>query len=163
MKREYIVGSLVLLFGLALAGFTPSAHAAETGLQQKDLADLQKALNSLEMALSSLSSLISLAENAPEATVLPVAEMNAVLGGISNSLIGLRGELARLDMGSNMALGAELPEVEAVAGEKSEETSLFASLNLVSIAIPSLIVLLTVLIFIFAFMGRKADSQTATS
>jgi hypothetical protein len=159
MKKGIVMGLLGLLFGLALFGFTNTASAAET---QPDLMVLQQALDSLEVALNQLSLVLSNLENVElsAGATLPLSAMNATLGEISANLIDLGGTLARLD-GSPVNLGAAMPGVELVADEVtgSGEKSLLASLNFMTIVIPSLIAVLGIVILTLLFFGRKGSEE----
>lgn len=163
MKRGIVIGLLGLLFGLALFGFTNTAFAAEP---QADLIVLKQALDSLELALNQLSVLLASLESSelPQGVTFPVDAMNAVLSGIAGNLMELHGTLAKLG-GSPINLGAVLPGAELLTEETVEagEKSSLASLNFVSIAIPSLIAALGLVILTLLFFGRKgSEEQIAT-
>lgn len=171
-----------MFFGLSLTVLAAPAHAqvsieAEsvkaTVVVEKlsnipmnhDFAVLQNALNALESVLSRLAGFLDSLETAELTEGMSVAfkAMDAALSGVSANLIDMRGALAKMG-GSSANLGAALPGMEFAAEEASGSgKSFLASMNFVTVAIPSVIAVLGVLILTLIFFGRKdSEEQTAT-
>lgn len=153
------MGLLGALFFLALFGLTNNVYAAET---QPDLVVLKQALDSLEVALNQLSIVLNNLENVelPAEAMTPLVAIDTTLNSISGNLIDFSATLAKLG-GAAIQLGAVMPGVDLMVDEAAEsgEKSLLASFNFVSIAVPSLIAVLGIVILTLLFFGRKGSEE----